>query len=455
MSAPGGRRRVLSRGRGVGSAGVPFARPLVGSRWTADQGPLAQKTPTLLNPPPRAARRSALILIALLLFSCAGPAASSPSPRVTTIPIPTTAPPPTSSPTPTASPRIGPAVVENVQLVASGLRAPWAVDLAPDGRLFVTERPGRVRIVQLGPGGGLQADPWATLPASTSVDGERGLLGIALDPGFSSNGFAYLYYTYVAPGGAIRNKVVRMRDQSGRGTDETVVFDGILGNNDHDGGRLKFGPDGKLYVTTGDAENGANAQDPIALAGKILRLNTDGSIPSDNPTPGSPVWSLGHRNVQGIAWQPDTGVLYETEHGPSNLFPDCCNDEVNLIVPGGNYGWPTVRGAPGDPRFRDPLIDSGRVETWAPSGATFATRPGPLRGSFLFATLRGQHLHRVVFGPDGRAVAFQEKLLTNQYGRLRDVFEIASGEFLVLTSNRDGRGVPAADDDRVLLVTLR
>jgi len=233
-----------------------------------------------------------------------------------------------------------------VQLVASGLRAPWAVDLAPDGRLFVTERPGRVRIVQLGPGGGLQPDSWATVPASTSIDGERGLLGIALDPDFAQTRFVYLYYTYVAPGGAIRNKVVRMRDQSNRGVEETVILDGILGNNDHDGGRLKFGPDGKLYVTTGDAENGDNAQSPSALAGKILRLNKDGSIPADNPTSGSPVWSLGHRNVQGIAWNPDTGALYETEHGPSNLFPDCCNDEVNLIVPSGNYGWPTVRGTP-------------------------------------------------------------------------------------------------------------
>ena len=342
-----------------------------------------------------------------------------------------------------------------MQLVASGLRAPWAVDLAPDGRLFVTERAGRVRIVQLGTGGGLRAEPWATLPATTSTDGEKGLLGIALDPEFASTAFFYLYYSYVAPGGATRNKIVRMRDQNGLGIEETVVLDGIPGNNNHDGGRLKFGPDGKLYATTGDAENGANAQNASSLAGKVLRLNKDGSIPADNPTAGSPVWSLGHRNVQGIAWHPDTRALYETEHGPSDPFPNCCNDEVNLIVPGGNYGWPTVRGEAGDQRFRDPLIDSGLFETWAPSGAAFATKPGPLRGSLIFATLRGQHLHRVVFGPDGRTVLFQEKLLTNRYGRLRDVFEIASGEFLVLTSNRDGRGLPAADDDRVLLVTLR
>jgi len=402
-------------------------------------------------------RRATIALAVVVVASaCAGsPPRATTSPQTTTIAIPTTPPPSSASPTPTSSPRIGPAVVENVQLIAGGLVAPWAVDLAPDGRLFVTERAGRVRIVQLGQGGGLRSEPWATFPASTARDGEKGLLGIALDPDFARNGFVYLYYSYAAANGATRNKVVRLRDDNGRGTEETVILDGIPGNSNHDGGRVKFGPDGKLYVTTGDAENGANAQNSASLAGKILRINKDGSVPGDNPTPGSPVWSLGHRNVQGIAWQPDTGALYQTEHGPSNPFPDCCHDEVNLIVRGGNYGWPTVRAIANDQRFRDPLLESGNFETWAPSGATFATRPGPLRGSLLFATLRGQHLHRVVFGPDGRTVAFQEKLLTNQYGRLRDVYEIASGEFLVLTSNRDGRGQPVPDDDRVLLVTLR
>ena len=404
--------------------------------------------------PPRSAATIRSVILALIV-ACGAPPRATSSPSLTVIPIPTTQPSPSTSPTPTPSPRIGPAEVQNVQLAAAGLQIPWAMDLAPDGRLFVTERPGRVRIVQLGPNGGLRAEPWATLPASTLTDGEKGLLGIALDPDFARTPYVYLYYSYALPNGATRNKVVRMRDVDGRGVEETILLDGIPGNADHDGGRVKFGPDGKLYVTTGDAENGANAQNPGALAGKILRLNKDGSIPADNPIAGSPVWSLGHRNAQGIAWHPDTGALYETEHGPSNPFPDCCNDEVNLIVSGGNYGWPTVRGTPADPRFRDPLLDSGRIETWAPSGAAFATRPGPLRGSLIFATLRGQHLHRVVFGPDGRTVLFQEKLLTNRYGRLRDVFEIASGEFLVLTSNRDGRGIAAADDDRVLLVTLR
>ena len=342
-----------------------------------------------------------------------------------------------------------------MQLIAGGLEVPWAVALAPDGRLFVTERPGRVRIVRLGAGGGLEARPWATLPARANPDAERGLLGIALDPEFARNGFVYLYYSYAGAGGATLNRLVRMHDTNGAGSDETILLDSIPGSSNHDGGRIAFGPDGKLYVATGDGEQQARAQDRNSLGGKILRLEKDGSVPPDNPFPASPVFSLGHRNVQGLAFQPDTGVLYETEHGPSGFFPACCQDEVNRIEAGVNYGWPIVTGKPGDARFRDPVAWSGNIDTWAPSGAAFATRPGPLRGSLLFATLRGQHLHRIVLTPDGRGVAFEERLLVNQYGRLRDVYEIATGEFLVLTSNRDGRGRPAADDDRILLVTLR
>ena len=384
------------------------------------------------------ARLSRALLVALLV-SCAAP-------------IPTSVSPPLAG-APTASPRLGPAVVQNVQLVAGGLEAPWSMDLAPDGRLFVTERPGRVRIVKLG-SGRLQPEPWARVKAYANPNAERGLLGIALDPEFARTGFVYLYYSYTGAGGATLNRVVRMRDSVGAGVEELVLLDNIPGSSNHDGGRIKFGPDGKLYVTTGDAEQESRAQDQRSLGGKILRLNKDGSIPADNPFTGSPVYSLGHRNVQGLAWHPDTKALYATEHGPSGLVPNCCNDEVNRIEAGANYGWPVVTGQPGDPRFRDPVVWSGRTDTWAPSGAAFATGPGPLRGSLLFAALRGQHLHRVVFGADGK-IAFEERLLVNTYGRLRDVYELPSGEFLVLTSNRDGRGRPAADDDRLLLVTLR
>lgn len=404
-------------------------------------------------------RHALLAAAALTLASCLDPGGGAPERTVAILsasPTPATSTrAPTPSPSPTPSPRIGPAVVQSVAVLVSGLEIPWAVDRAPDGRLFVTERPGRVRVVRFdGTTATLEPEPWATVPARVSSNTERGLLGLALDPDFAKNGFVYLYYSYRGPGTTTLNRLVRMRDAGGVGVEETVLIDGIPGSEQHDGGRIKFGPDGKLYVATGDGEVPSRAQDANSPNGKVLRVERDGTAPADGPFPGSAVWSLGHRNVQGLAFHPDTRRLYETEHGPSGLVPFCCQDEVNLIEPGKNYGWPTVTGQAGDARFVDPIVWSGRADTWAPSGATFLAAPGPLRGSFLFAALRGQHLHRVVFGPDGRTVAFEERLLANQYGRLRDVFELPSGQLLVLTSNRDARGRPVPTDDRILLVTL-
>lgn len=343
----------------------------------------------------------------------------------------------------------GPAQAD-VALVATGLEDPWAIDFAPDGREFFTERPGRIRVIQ---GGALQATPWATLSVSAQANAEKGLLGLALDPDFATNHFVYVYYTYDAPGGGLLNRIVRMRDDGGQGVVDAVLLDGIPGGGVHDGGRLRFGPDRKLYAGTGEAGNPPLAQDLGSLGGKVLRLERDGSVPADNPFSGSYVVSHGHRNVQGLAWHPDSGVLYVTEHGPSGAPPFCCHDEINLIEPGANYGWPVVYGIVGDPRYRDPVHESGASTTWAPSGATFVTR-GPLRGSLVFAALRGRHLHRVVFAPDGRHVAFEESLLQDRFGRLRDVVEGPDGALYVLTSNRDGRGAPAADDDKILRVTL-
>ncbi|MDQ2950889.1 MAG: PQQ-dependent sugar dehydrogenase [Chloroflexota bacterium] len=400
-----------------------------------------------------------LATMAILLSSCVDPGGGAPSSTTHSLSSPTSGATattsPTSTPAPTQSPRIGPAVVQNVSVLLTGLQIPWAVDLAPDGRLFLTERTGRVRIVRLdGATATRQPEPWATLPVRVSPNTERGLLGLALDPKFATNGFVYLYYSYRGPGTTTLNRLVRMRDSGGVGVEETVLMDGIPGNEQHDGGRLRFGPDGKLYLTVGDGEVDARAQDNGSPNGKVLRLEPDGAPANGNPFGGSPVWSFGHRNPQGIAWHPDTGALYETEHGPSGVFPLCCQDEVNLIERGKNYGWPQVTGQPHDQRFVDPLLWSGRTDTWAPSGATFLAHAGPLRGSFLFATLRGQHLHRVVFGADGRTVLFEERLLQNQFGRLRDVFELPSGQLLVLTSNRDARGAPVPSDDRMILVTL-
>jgi glucose/arabinose dehydrogenase len=386
-------------------------------------------------------RTGAVTLLLLSLASaCASPMPAD-APRAGDT---NAAPSPMSSPS--ASPRTGPAVVVSVDVVAMGLEAPWAIDFAPDGRVFVTERPGRIRVIR---NGTLDPTPWAVLPAAAGPDQERGLLGLAVDPDFTTSGLIYVYYTTLT-GGRFINRLVRMKDEAGRGVMDRVLLDSIPGADTHDGGRLKFGPDQRLYLTVGDAQMSQLAQNANSPLGKILRLERDGSIPADNPFAGSPVFSLGHRHPQGLAFGLD-GALYATEHGPSEAPPRCCHDEVNLIQPGGNYGWPRVFGVSKDAQFRDPVHESG-TDTWAPSGAAFVT-DGPLRGSLLFAALRGQHLRRLVLSTDGASVVFEERLLTN-FGRLRDVVEGPDGSFYVLTQNRDGRGQPRAGDDRILRVVL-
>jgi aldose sugar dehydrogenase len=331
-----------------------------------------------------------------------------------------------------------------VEVVAGNLVAPWALDFAPDGRLFVTERPGRIRVVV---NGQLLPAPVATLPVAAT--GEAGLMGLALDPDFQSNGHLYVMYTYGTAGGGLANRISRLTVQGNQAAGEVVLLEGIPGATIHDGGRLKFGPDGKLWATTGDAAQPPLSQNMNSLAGKILRLNPDGSVPADNPFPGSPVYSLGHRNPQGLAFQPGTGQLFSTEHGPVG------EDEVNVITAGGNYGWPTVAGVGGDPRFIDPIV--AYTPSVAPAGATFYSgdRLFAWNGNLFFATLAGQHLHRLELGgPDGRQVVGSERLYQGQYGRLRDVVQGPDGYLYFTTSNRDGRGDPAAQDDRILRIVV-
>ena len=346
---------------------------------------------------------------------------------------------------PPAAPRV------TVETVVGGLDTPWALAFAPDGRLFIAERPGRIRIVQ---DGRLQPDPWLTLDVVES--GESGLLGLALDPNFAQNRYVYVAYTAAR----FQNRLVRLREDpaTGRGTLDRVLLEGALGASNHDGGRVRFGPDGKLYWTMGDAQNPALAQDPGSLNGKILRLNPDGSVPADNPFPGSPVYSLGHRNPQGLAWQPGTGRLYATEHGPSGgAGPEQGGgrDELNLVEAGGNYGWPLITGDQGRAGLVTPVLNSGTGATWAPGGAAFVSG-GPWADSLLFVGLRGQSLYRVVLDPaNPRAVAAFERLLQGQYGRLRDVVEGPDGALYLTTSNRDGRGSPTANGDRVLRLSVQ
>ncbi len=336
-----------------------------------------------------------------------------------------------------------------VEVVVRNLEIPWSMDFAPDGRAFVTERPGRIRTIR---NGALDPQPWATLDVAHV--GEGGLLGLVVGPDFARTKFVYVYHTYQQDG-KLWNRVLRMVERSGRGQVDRVLLDRIPGAQVHDGGRIKFGPDGKLYITTGDSRQPSLAQDRTSLAGKILRINPDGTIPSDNPFPNSVVYSFGNRNGQGIAWHPDTKTMFESEHGPPGEFGLCCHDELNIIEPGKNYGWPAKAGIRGDPRYVDPIAESGATATWAPSGILIPSS-GPWRGSVLMACLRGAHLRRFVLAsPDFRRVQSQEVYFEGELGRLRDVVQGPDGTMYLLTSNLDGRGRPTPEDDRVLRIVFR
>lgn len=335
----------------------------------------------------------------------------------------------------------GPLVEVRAEVVAENLEVPWELAFAPDGRLFFTERPGRLRVIE---NGRLRPEPVATFEVASV--GEAGLLGLALDPDFAGNRFGYVYYTYRS-GDQLRNRVVRFVIDGGSIRDTTTILDGVPGASIHDGGRIKFGPDGKLYVTTGDATESESSQDVGSLAGKILRINSDGSVPTDNPFANSPVYTLGHRNSQGIGWHPVTGQMFATEHGPVG------RDEVNIIETGQNYGWPEVAGIGDRTQFVNPIAEY--APAIAPAGAAFFT-DGKVSGwndDFFFACLRGQQLRRLVLAsPDYRQVQSQQVLFQGEFGRLRAVALGPDGLLYFSTSNRDGRGDPAGSDDRILRI---
>lgn len=336
--------------------------------------------------------------------------------------LPSTAPPATAS-------AIEDALLAT--LIAKKLEIPWAMDFLPDGSIIFTERAGRIRLIDAREG--LLPQPLLKIEEVAHV-GEGGLLGIAVHPEFVKNQLIYVYYTY-RDGKELANKVVRFRMEGRVLADKKIIIDGIPGASNHNGGRIKFGPDGFLYITTGDASIQNLAQDKNSLAGKILRLRDDGTIPEDNPFPNSPVYSLGHRNPQGLAWDA-RGRLWATEHGSS------ATDELNLIEPGKNYGWPSIRGDEKAASFESPVLQSGS-ETWAPSGAAF------FKGSVFFAGLRGQSLYEAAIG--SQPVTLQRHL-NKKFGRLRDVVVGPDGFLYIATSNRDGRGAPSVDDDQIIRI---
>jgi glucose/arabinose dehydrogenase len=331
-----------------------------------------------------------------------------------------------------AGERPAPAGGPRVETVAEGLEVPWEIAFLPDGRALVTERPGRIRMLEAG--GALRPEPVAEV--DVSAQGEGGLMGLALDPEFERTGFVYLYFT--TAGGL---QLERWRLDGDRLEREAGLIDGTIEAGPiHDSGRIAFGPDDRLYVATGEAGNGPLAQDPESLNGKYLRLSPE----QYRGGPSRPeILSSGHRNPQGFDWQPGTGRLISTEHGPSGGDGPQGFDEINEIRQGANYGWPEVFGDD-HAGFTAPL----RVyeEAIAPSGATFTEG-----GDYYFATLRGEALRRLRF--DGDRITADDVLLEGEYGRLRTVVEGPDGALYVLTSNRDGRGSPEDGDDRVLRLT--
>jgi glucose/arabinose dehydrogenase len=308
------------------------------------------------------------------------------------------------------------------------LEVPWGVDFLPDGAAVVTERISG-RVLQVAGDG--TVDELGAI-ASTVPEGEAGLLGVAVSPTFDTDRTLFLYTTTGSD-----NRVLRAELDGTRLGEPTVVLDGIPRGFIHDGGRIAFGPDGYLYVSTGETGDPELAQDPDSLAGKILRITADGAPAPGNPDPDSPVWSLGHRNVQGLAWD-DDGRLWASEFGDSTW------DELNLIEKGGNYGWPEVEGTGGAPEFIDPQV-VWPVDQASPSGLAWSD------GHLWMAGLRGQRLWRIGVSADGRA-SRPKAYFTEDYGRLRTVATAPDGTLWLTTSNQDGRGDPSPDDDRILLI---
>jgi glucose/arabinose dehydrogenase len=334
-----------------------------------------------------------------------------------------------------------------VETVVGGLQVPWSIVWAPDGRMIFTERAGRVRVFETGK---LRPEPLFTVP-DVEPSGESGLMSVVLHPQFVSNHFLYLSYAYAGEGKRVR--VVRYRETPSGLVDRKVIIEDIPAAQFHAGCRLRFGPDGKLYITTGDATQRDLAQRLDSLAGKILRVNDDGTVPADNPFVGRQnarpeIWSYGHRNSQGIDWQPVTNLLFETEHGPSGFDGPEGGDEVNIVEKGKNYGWPLIRHQQTREGLESPLLEY--TPACAPASGVFYRGSvfSQFTGNFFFGCLRGERIIRVVL--DGRKVVSQENLLTGKYGRIRDVAEGPEGYLYFSTSNRDGRGSPAKDDDRII-----
>jgi glucose/arabinose dehydrogenase len=339
------------------------------------------------------------------------------------------------------------------EVVAGGLEVPWGLAFLPGGDLLVTERPGRVRLVR---GGRLL--PQAVLRLEVGTRSESGLMGIAVHPDFAHNRLFYVYYTtpgWIHPTNRIER--FRLAPDGTSAVHDRVIFDGIPAAMYHDGGRLRFGPDGMLYVGTGDGRTGARAQDLASPNGKILRLTPDGEIPADNPWPGKAAWVVGVRNAEGFDWW-DAQTLVIADHGPSGENKRQGHDEIDVVHKGDNLGWPNIYGCQTAAGMITPSLTWN--EAVPPGGAAFyrGNAIAGWRNSFLVGTLKSKHLHRVVLDPaDPSHVLNHEVYFAGEppegYGRLRDVFVSPDHELYVTTSNCDGRGNCPPTKDLILRIT--
>ncbi|MEW6002576.1 MAG: PQQ-dependent sugar dehydrogenase [Nitrospirota bacterium] len=334
----------------------------------------------------------------------------------------------------------------NVEVWIENLEIPWSLIFLPDGRALVSERPGRIRLIK---NRKLLKKPYAEVEVARV--GEAGLMGLAIHPDFKNKPYIYAMHTYRKDDN-LYNRVIRLKDLGDRAIFDRTIIDNIPGGRLHDGGRIAFGPDGLLYIATGETFKADLAQDLNSLGGKILRITPEGKVPEDNPFSGSPIYSYGHRNPQGLTWQIGTGKIFESEHGPSGEFGHFANDEINIIIKGGNYGWPRVIGAPNLKPYIDPIIVWKK--TTPPSGITFYNGNvlKHLQGDLFVATLRSEALIRVSLGKDQvRRIErwFARDYDNGKFGRIRDVAEGPDGALYFLTNNRDGRGNPRSGDDKI------
>ncbi len=366
-------------------------------------------------------------VLALALVGCAPEVPREPS----AAPRPSLSPTASPSGEPTLAPLAGPVKPSGTpSVLITGLSAPWSVVRVASGSALISER-DTAKILEYTAAGNVRV---VTTIDGVAHGGEGGLLGLTvLDAGALS--YLYAYYTT-----STDNRIVRMPLLGTAGAyrvgNQEPILTGIAKSGNHNGGRIEIGPDDKLYATVGDAGQPSRSQDLASLNGKILRINLDGSVPKDNPFPGSLVYSLGHRNPQGIAWD-SSGQLWAAEFGQNTW------DEFNQIEPGKNYGWPTVEGIGNKAGFVDPVLQWATSEA-SPSGLAY------VRGTFFLASLRGQRLWAIY--PD--ATAHSTAWFSGEYGRLRDAVPGPDGSLWILTNNTDGRGSPRSGDDKLLQVTL-